>query len=245
MPAGYPVKVNYLTGDVLTAADLNDLAGTVNLYDPTAKGDLFPATAADTVARLSVGANNTVLTADSAQATGMKWAAPAAAASGLTLVGSNDFTTSSSVVVTSCFSATYSYYLIYFNLSASTDNAALNMRLRVSGTSSATGYDRNRIFWSGASITASQTLNATSMEVGEFSTSYPTYMSAVIELLNPEAATITDIFSKARFLNVNADRFAQEIFGNHTAATAYDSVEFIPSAGNMSGTVRIYGYAKS
>ena len=75
MPAGYPVKVNYLTGDVLTAADLNDLAGTVNLYDPTAKGDLFPASAADTVARLAVGANNTVLTADSTAATGMKWAA--------------------------------------------------------------------------------------------------------------------------------------------------------------------------
>ena len=77
MAAGYPVKVNYLTGDVLTAANLNDLAGTVNLYDPTAKGDLFPATAADTVSRLEVGANATVLTADSTAATGMKWAAGA------------------------------------------------------------------------------------------------------------------------------------------------------------------------
>jgi len=79
MAAGYPVKVNYLTGDVLTAADLNDLAGTVNLYDPTAKGDLFPATAADAVSRLAVGANATVLTADSTTATGLKWAAAAAA----------------------------------------------------------------------------------------------------------------------------------------------------------------------
>ena len=77
MPAGYPVKVNYLTGDVLTAADLNDLAGTVNLYDPTAKGDLFPASAAEAVSRLAVGANDTVLTADSTAATGMKWAAGA------------------------------------------------------------------------------------------------------------------------------------------------------------------------
>jgi len=79
MAAGYPVKVNYLTGDVLTATNLNDLAGTVNFYDPTAKGDLFPATAADTVSRLAVGANATVLTADSTEATGMKWAAAAAA----------------------------------------------------------------------------------------------------------------------------------------------------------------------
>ena len=42
----------------------------------TAKGDLISATAASTVARLGVGANDTVLTADSSQATGLKWATP-------------------------------------------------------------------------------------------------------------------------------------------------------------------------
>ncbi len=38
-----------------------------------AKGDLLTATANDTPARLAVGANNTVLIADSAEATGLKW----------------------------------------------------------------------------------------------------------------------------------------------------------------------------
>jgi hypothetical protein len=42
-----------------------------------AKGDIIAATAADTVSRLAVGANNTVLTADSSTATGLKWAASA------------------------------------------------------------------------------------------------------------------------------------------------------------------------
>ena len=42
-----------------------------------AKGDLVPGTGADTFSRLAVGANGTVLTADSAEATGLKWAAPA------------------------------------------------------------------------------------------------------------------------------------------------------------------------
>ena len=41
----------------------------------TTKGDLYTFSTSDT--RLGVGANNTVLTADSAEATGLKWAAPA------------------------------------------------------------------------------------------------------------------------------------------------------------------------
>ena len=42
------------------------------------KGDLIAATAADTVARLAAGANGLVLTTDSAEATGLKWAAAGA-----------------------------------------------------------------------------------------------------------------------------------------------------------------------
>lgn len=45
------------------------------------KGDIFVATADNVVARLAVGANDTVLTADSAQSGGVKWSAPAVTAS--------------------------------------------------------------------------------------------------------------------------------------------------------------------
>lgn len=50
----------------------------VRLDVVTSKGDLLAGTTAATIARQSVGANGTVLTADSAQATGVKWAAPTA-----------------------------------------------------------------------------------------------------------------------------------------------------------------------
>ncbi len=48
-----------------------------------AKGDLLVGTADNTVGRLGVGANGQVLTADSAEATGIKWSTPTGASGGL------------------------------------------------------------------------------------------------------------------------------------------------------------------
>ena len=68
----------------------------------TTKGDLFTFSTVD--ARLGVGTNNYVLTADSAEATGLKWAAPAGGGKVLQVVSAS--TTTSTTIATTTFTDT-------------------------------------------------------------------------------------------------------------------------------------------
>lgn len=83
---------------VKSAFDLANGAIAKSIVD--AKGDIIAATAADTLSRLAVGANDTILTADSTAATGMKWAAPAAAGGWTSLATGNLTGTSTTVNIT-------------------------------------------------------------------------------------------------------------------------------------------------
>jgi len=82
MPATFPVRTNYVNGDIYAAVDVNDYGLATNaLYDASAvklvttKGDLLAGSASATVVRVAVGTNNTVLCADSSQSGGLTWRA--------------------------------------------------------------------------------------------------------------------------------------------------------------------------
>jgi hypothetical protein len=105
------------TGQVLSKASNTDMDFTWVTTDDAnaiqnaivdAKGDLIAATAADTPARLAVGANNTVLTADSSTATGLKWATPAAGTptfAGCVIMNNGSITLSNATTTTLTFDA--------------------------------------------------------------------------------------------------------------------------------------------
>lgn len=77
----------------------NDMATTID-----AKGDLIAGTGADAYARLAVGTNGQILTADSTAATGMKWAAPAGGGKVLQVVVAT--TTTETVIASTTYTDT-------------------------------------------------------------------------------------------------------------------------------------------
>jgi hypothetical protein len=205
-----------------------------------AKGDIIAATAADTVARLAVGANNTVLTADSSTATGLKWATSSVSA--LTLITTaTAANTAVSLSINNCFSATYDDYLIISNLEASSNSSA-SMKLRVSAVDASTLYYSNGIDMTstGTTVTGKNQSNATNFDLGDFGTELGL---KVISISNPFSAIDTNIlmYGTAAWDGTNVDN--RQTFGVHHNAVSYDGFTLIGQF-NLTGTVKVYGYQK-
>jgi hypothetical protein len=149
------------TGQVLAVVGgVPAWATTADQTPLTTKGDIFTFTTVD--ARLGVGANGTVLTADSAEATGLKWATPAA---GLTFSGCSLYKSGAQSVSNGTFTAltfdaesydTDTYHSTSTNTSRVTIPAGKAGKYLLHGTigysGSATGLRNAAIYKNGSAV---------------------------------------------------------------------------------------------
>jgi hypothetical protein len=237
--AGTGISGGGASGDVTVT---NSMATAID-----AKGDLVPGTGADTFARLAVGANATVLTADSAEATGMKWAAGGAAAPSFSLLSTTTLPTGSPSSVTISGLSGYNT-LICLIKTASSTSAAVNLSCRINGDTGA-NYTSYGIKFGGNTTYApsifSQNNNDKTTEIvlGAMSNSAGSQMSGYIRF---DAANSTGLKSFQLAVgsdsNGSTDNSSRASGGLINNASVISSFTLFLGGGTFDiGTLLIYG----
>jgi len=212
-----------------------------------AKGDLIGATAADTPARLAVGANGTVLTADSAEATGLKWAT--VVSGGMTLIATATPSASTSVSFTSIPTTYKQLILVWTNVFQSTTDDYWS--LRINNNSSGLYSARGLALDGSGVVVANNFQNATSFGneannavIGKTSASATTYQSnangyAIIQNADLAATHSVSWVSSGQGASVSLSYTG--FFNSAVAVTQLDLIR--SSTQTITGTFRLYGVA--
>jgi len=217
--AGIGISGGGTSGDVTVT---NSMATAID-----AKGDLIAGTGSDAFSRLAIGTNNQVLTADSAAATGMKWATPASGS--MTLLSTTAITAAASLTLSS-ISGSYTH--LYLLVSALNEVSGGNTNVQFNGVTS-TSYRWNRT--RSDTATASNDNNATNFPI---SFSGAPNMSNALWIYN-YTSTAT---GKNLFAIYNGTYAAGDIVGGFVNNTAITEIKInwggTPAA---SGNVFLYG----
>jgi hypothetical protein len=145
--------------------------------------------------------------------------------------------------VNDVFSATYDNYRILINITTVTSTAVdLRMRMRVSGSdNSASNY-----YFAGAVNYASGAAQALlggnpgdNWDIARLATSGG---SCVIDLISPFLTDSTKFNARGTNRKPSPPE-AQHTAGEMTVTTSYTGFTIYPSANNLTGTIRVYGFA--
>jgi hypothetical protein len=212
----------------------------------TTKGDLYGFGTSD--ARIPIGSNNTVLTADSTETLGLKWAAPAGGG-GMTFIKRASFSNVANTGTTfdDVFTSSYETYFInienIFSASAGDD---LQMQLRYAGpTTQTSAYYMANYYanYTASSMSFQNSNNASQWTLSDNSGDTNDRLAA--QYYVNQVGNI----SERALINgqmINSNKITSDVMaGNAFTAQLYTGFLLKSSSANISGTITIFGVNKS
>lgn len=222
----------------------------------TTKGDLYTRTSsADS--RLPVGANGTTLVADSAEATGLKWAT--ASSGGITLISETVASALSSLSLSS-IPNTYKDLVLTWHGIFPSATAATGFFMRFNNNSAGGTY-RGTLITSTGSATTNQSFSSTDISHANTLGSAPFgwYVNDNSDNLTNNACGSLTIYNYAStskfklyetqfyFTDINGTKYSFKVIANFASTTAISSIDIIrdnPNATFSNGSntsIRLYG----
>lgn len=162
------------------------------------------------------------------------------AGTGVTLAtnGKVSFATATSVSINGCFTSEFENYRVVVDISTTSTSNGGGFRLRASGTDNSASYLGRQSYGTGSSW-ATAAYSTSSFPYAAISA---TEHFLVFDINAPALARPTRVQlvgSAFAGTTATADTF---INGKHNVSTAYDGFTLVPSTGNITGSLVVYGY---
>jgi hypothetical protein len=218
-----------------TVTVTNDMATSM-----TTKGDLIVATGSGAYTRQGVGTNGQVLTADSAEADGVKWATPTAPTLSYTLINSGGTALSGSSTTVSSIGGYNNYFVMI--LVGSSSSASATLQLRFNGDS-ANNYVAQGMSHTFASTHSNQIVSFTGS--GQFLVAVqgndPSHrFGGTVQLFGGNSTVAKPVIINGTGDGTNGVGYS--LSGIYKGTSAITSVTALTSAGTFDeGTIYVYG----
>jgi hypothetical protein len=165
---------------------------------------------------------------------------------GLVYVTAGTATAQNRLNIPACFTSTYTNYRVEIdNLTHTTANNLI-LRLSVGGTDTAgVAYTTQRSevnagAISAVSITASSAIFPTYVASGAAS-----FATIAFDIYKPQVATPTTMSGQCARVDSAVSFFSVSFSGFQSDSTAFDGISLVGNTGNISCTMRVYGYRQA